>query len=172
MRERYYSLVVAGCEWRAMGLAEPAAMAEETFSLLDPGRDHTLRDLYAVMDKVVVRAYQRYSDNLSVLDRLRGSASMVGPRKHTDADDFLHALSSLRRADRELVQLRFWDDLSDDEAAEALGLNRDTVRGRLATAGTRYLAKLSRSHPDLAISDIEDTIRSIRPGVHRRFGGA
>ena len=39
---------------------------------------------------------------------------------------------------------------------------------RLATAGTRYLAKLTRSNPGLNLSDIADTLRSIKPGLYRR----
>jgi len=169
---RYRSLAVTACEWRAMGLADPEDMADEVFARLDPRSDHTLRDLYAAIEKVVLASYQRYAGSSSVLDRLRGTA-MIAPRaKRTPSDDFLNALSNLREGDRRLIQLRFWDDLDDDEAAEALGTTRDAVRERLARAGTRYLAKLGRSHPDLAISDIEDTLRSIKPGVHRRFGDA
>ncbi len=168
---RYRSLVVTACEWRAMGLAEPEAMADEVFGRLDPRKDHSLRDLYASIGKVVFASYQRYAGASSVLDRLRGGA-LIAPRpRRSPSDDFLAALSNLREHDRELIQLRFWDELSDEEAAEALGLTRDAVRERLAKAGTRYLSKLGRSHPDLAISDIEDTIRSIKPGIHRRFFG-
>jgi hypothetical protein len=171
MAARYRSLVVTACEWRAMGLAEPEAMADEVFDQLDLQKDLTLRDLYASIERVVFASYQRYADRFSMLDRLRGGA-MLSPRgKRSPSDDFLTALSNLRQHDRDLIQLRFWDELDDDEAAEALGLTREVVRERLARAGTRYLGKLGRSHPDLAISDIADTIRSIKPGVHRRFSG-
>ena len=152
-----------------MGLAEPEAMAEEVFARLDPRKDYTLRDLYASIDKVVFDSYQRYSDQFSLLDKLRGGAMITGRGTRNPAEHFLTALSNLRQADRRLIQMRFWDDLDDDEAAEALGLTREAVRERLAKAGTRYLSKLGRSHPDLNLSDIEDTIRSIKPGVHRRF---
>jgi hypothetical protein len=169
MAARYRSLVVAACEWRAMGLAEPSAMADEVFGRLDPRKDHDLRDLYKAIEIVVFASYQRFSETLSVLDRLRGGAT-IGRPKRNPADDFLLALSNLRQRDRTLIQMRFWDDLDDDEAAEALGLTREKIREQLANAGTKYLSKLSRSHPDLALSDIEDTIRSIKPGIHRRFG--
>jgi len=171
MAARYRSLVVAACEWRAMGLAEPEYMADEVFARLDPRSDHTLRDLYVAIDKVVLATYQRYAGASSILDHLRAGATLSPRAKRNPSDDFLAALSSLREQDRRLIQLRFWDDLDDDEAAEALGISRDAVRERLARAGTKYLAKLGRSHPDLAISDIEDTLRSIKPGVHRRFFG-
>ncbi len=172
LRERYSDLVVPACEWRAMGLADPHDMAEEVFARLDSSSGHSLKDLYASIDKVVLATYQRYAGATSVLDKLRSGMVLVGPRsKRTPADDFLEALSNLRGADRNLIQLRFWDDLDDAEAGEVLGLNVEGVRERLARAGTRYLGKLSRSHPDLALTDVEDTVRSIKPGVYRRFPG-
>lgn len=170
LRARYGDLVVNACEWRAIGVADPLDMAEEVFARLDAGSDHTLRDLYTRIDWVVRASYRRYSDGMSVLDRLRGGGTLAGPRsKRTPADDFLQALSNLRQSDRNLIQLRFWDELDDTEAGEVLGLTVEDVRARLARAGTRYLAKLARSHPDLALTDVEDTIRSIKPGGHGRF---
>jgi hypothetical protein len=170
LRVRYRQLVVTACEWRAMGLADPEDMAEEVFTRLDPRRDHGFRDLYGAIDAVVIASYQRYSDGVSIIDRLRGGVLIGGPTKRNPADDFLVALSRLRQADRDLIQMRFWDELDEAEAAEVIRATPEVARERLAKAGTRYLAKLSRTHPDLAISDIEDTIRSIKPGVHRRFG--
>lgn len=171
LRTRYQRLAVAACEWRAMGLADPLEMGDEVFLRLGPGTDFTLRDLYKAIDRVVIAAYQHHSDATSILDRLRGGVAIVGPRtKRSAADDFLDALSRLREADRKLIQLRFWDDLDDAEAGEVLGLTVESVRQRLARAGTRYLGKLSRSHPDLALTDVEDAIRSIKPGIYHRFG--
>lgn len=172
MASSYRDLAVTACEWRAVGVADPGAMADEVFVRLHPTADLDLRDLYKAIDEVVFLSYQRYSDQFSVLDRLRAGAALSGPRKRSPADDFLNALSNLHRADRELIQMRFWDDLDEAEAAEVLHITREVARERLARAGTRYLAKLSRSHPDLAISDVEDTVRSIKPGLHRRFPGS
>lgn len=152
-----------------MGLADPHEMAAEVFSLLDERRDHGLHDLYKAIDRVVVSSYQRYADQFSVLERLRGGLGS-GSNRRTPIDDFLVALSNLRRADRELLQLRFWDDLDEAEAAEVLGLTREQTRLRMANAGTKYLAKLAKRHPDLSLSDVVDTIRSIKPGIYRRFG--
>ena len=77
-------------------------------------------------------------------------------------------MSNLRSRDRALLQLRFWDELTEDEAADVLGLTIEQVRERLAKAGINYLGKLTRTHPDLALSDVVDTIKSIKPGIHRR----
>jgi hypothetical protein len=170
MAAEYHDLVVTACEWRAMGLADPHEMAAQVFDLLDERRDHTLRDLYKAIDKVVVSAYQSYSDKISILERFQMGALLGRSGPKTPADAFVKALSKLRGKDRELLQLRFWDDLDEVEAADVLGVNIETVRQRLATAGTRYLNKLTRSHPDLAISDVVDTLASIKPGIYRRYG--
>ena len=54
----YHDLVVTACEWRAMGLADPHQMAADVFAMLDERKDHTLRDLYQAIDKVVQAAYR------------------------------------------------------------------------------------------------------------------
>lgn len=166
----YHDLVVTACEWRAMGLADPHQMAADAFAMLDEHRDHTLRDLYRAIDKVVLAAYQNYSDKISIMDRLRMGAAFGSSGPRNPADEFLKALSNLRGKDRQLLQLRFWDDLDEAEAADVLGTSIEAVREHLARAGMRYLSKLTRSHPDLAISDIIDTLSSIKPGIYRRYG--
>jgi DNA-directed RNA polymerase specialized sigma24 family protein len=147
-------------------------MAADTFALLDERRDHTLRDLYRAIDKVVLDAYQNYSDKMSIMERLRMGAAFGSPGRRNPADEFLKALSNLRGKDRQLLQLRFWDDLDEAEAADVLGTSIEAVREHLAKAGMRYLGKLTRTHPDLAISDIIDTLSSIKPGIYRRYGAS
>lgn len=169
---KYHDLVVTACEWRAMGLADPHQMTADAFALLDERRDHDLRDLYHAIDKVVLAAYQNYAGRISILDRFRLGAALGSPGPRRPVDEFLKALSNLRGRDRQLLQLRFWDDLDEAEAAEVLGTSIEAVRVHLAKAGTRYLTKLTRSHPDLAISDIIDTLSSIKPGIYRRYGAA
>ena len=167
---QYHDLVVTACEWRAMGLADPEKMAETVFGALHQRGDHDLRDLYRAIEGVVLSAYQDYSDKVSIIERLQLGSLLGRPSPRTPADEFLRSLSNLRGKDRRLLQLRFWDELDEAEAAEVLGVSIEQVRESLAKAGMRYLAKLSRSHPDLAISDVVDTIASIKPGIHRRFG--
>jgi hypothetical protein len=170
MAAQYHDLVVTACEWRAMGLADPHEMAAEVFGLLDERRDQNLSNLYKAIDRVVLSSYQRYSDSINLIERLRLGAAL-GSRSapKNPADEFLKALSSLSGRDRQLLQLRFWDELDETEAAQVLGVSIEVVRQRLARAGIRYLKRVSRSHPDLAISDVIDTIASIKPGIYRRY---
>lgn len=171
LRDRYYDLAVASCEWRAIGIADPDAMANECFGILDPTKEQGLRHLFAAIDKVVTASYQRYAATQSLLDKLRSGATLTGPArgKRSPADDFLDALSRLKQSDRSLLQFQFWDELNDAEMAQVLRLGEAEIRDRLATAGVRYLAKLARTHPEVALSDVGDAVRSIKPGIHSRY---
>lgn len=168
LRARYGNLVVTACEWRAMDLAEPRAMADEVFARLQPARDHSLRDLYGAIDKVVLATYQRHSDSMTVLDKLRSGAARR-PERGPD-DDYRDALSSLREGDRRLLQLRFWDELDEEETREVLGLSVEGVRERTDRAGKRYLAKVSRRHPEVTLGDVVSLLEGLKPGHHHRFG--
>lgn len=167
LAERYRDLVVVACEWRAIGLADPQEMADEVFARLDERRHHSLADLYKAIDKVAMASFRRHAGKANVLNQFRIGLTTPAPER-SPADDLLRALSNLRSRDRALLQLRFWDELTEDEAADVLGLTIEQVRERLAQAGINYLGKLARTHPDLALSDVVDTIKSIKPGIHRR----
>ncbi|HQY98640.1 MAG TPA: sigma factor-like helix-turn-helix DNA-binding protein [Propionicimonas sp.] len=169
LRTQFHDLVVTACEWRAMGLADPHDMAAEVFSRLDERKDHGLQDLYKAIEKVVFVSFQRHAERSNLMERLRGGAFVERPTR-TPGDNFLKALSNLRGRDREILQYRFWDELTDAETAEVTGITVEQVRERLATAGTRYLAKLSGTDPGLNLSDIADTLRSIKPGIYGRYG--
>lgn len=169
MRAEYHDLVVTACEWRAIGLADPHDMAAEVFLRLDERKRHDLRSLYRAINQVVLAVYQRHSDSVSVLDRLRTGVAIDRPT-HTLADDALRALSNLRGRDHDLLQYRFWDELTDEETAEVTGWPVDKVRSLLAAAGTRYLAKLSGKHPDLNLTEVPQVLRDLKPGIYGRHG--
>ncbi|MFZ0530898.1 MAG: sigma factor-like helix-turn-helix DNA-binding protein [Propionicimonas sp.] len=169
LRARYRDLVVTACEWRAMGLADPHDMADLVFGHLDQRKDHDLRGLYKEIDQVVLLTYKQQAERTNLIDHLRSGAFGEPPRR-TAGDDFLKALSNLRDRDRRLLQYRFWDELTDDETAEVIGVGVEQVRDRLATAGTRYLAKLAGKHPDLNLADIAESLRGIKPGIYGRYG--
>lgn len=168
LRATYFSLAVASCEWRAYGIADPTAMANVAFATLDARKDQSLRQLFRAIDTAVADAYRRHAGTHSVLDRLRTGTTMGRPAQRTPEEDYRDALSRLRQADRALLQHRFWDDLNDAEMAEVLRLSQADVQDRLANAGVRYLAKLAKTHPEVALSDVGDVLRQIRPGENRR----
>ena len=59
--------------------------------------------------------------------------------------DLLAALAELSPADRAVVVLRYWEDLSVAQAAAVLGLKETTVRAR----ASRALARLRTRFPEL-----------------------
>lgn len=168
LAERYRGLVIVACEWRAMGLADPEAMADEVFARLGRASSRDLRDVYREIDRVVMASFRRHAEQVNPLDRLRDWDTLLAPPKRAPTNPVLKALSNLRARDREVLQLRFWDGLTEDEAAEVLGTTSEAVRRRVASAGDRLLARLSRSHPGASPGDIADVLASIKPGVRHR----
>ncbi|MCX5231444.1 SigE family RNA polymerase sigma factor [Streptomyces sp. NBC_00233] len=67
------------------------------------------------------------------------------PRIADQRDALMEALAALPVRQRAVVVLRYWDDLSVEETAHALGCSTGTVKSQ----ASRAMAKL-RSHPALA----------------------
>lgn len=72
-------------------------------------------------------------------------------RKTVDAQ-VLEALGQLRRADREILQLAAWDELSGPEIAAVLGIALPAVQQRISRAKKR-LARQLQSEPVSNISE-------------------
>ncbi len=70
------------------------------------------------------------------------SAILAGETRAT----LLNAVNALRDEDREVIGARYFLDLSEAEAAEALGIPRGTVKSRLSRA-------LGRLREQLAVTD-------------------
>ncbi|MCE1174634.1 MAG: hypothetical protein LWW77_08515 [Propionibacteriales bacterium] len=165
---RHRSLAVTACEWRAFGMADPERMADEVFQYLVGYDDPCFADFYAAVDEVVALTYARQAAKESTLDRLtRGmKVSRPGP-----VDAMLLELSNLRHKHRLLLQLRYWDGLTEAEAAEALRLTPERFAERQAKAETRFLAKVERRHPQLAGQPVGSLVASAKPGIHHRDVG-
>jgi hypothetical protein len=162
---RHRSLAVTACEWRAFGMADPERMADEVFQYLVGCDDPSFADFYAAVDEVVALTYARQAAKESTLDRLtRGmKVSRPGP---TDA--MLLVLSNLRHKHRLLLQLRYWDGLTEAETAEALQLTPERFAERQAKAEERFMAKATRRYPELAGRAVGPLVSSAKPGTHRR----
>lgn len=63
-------------------------------------------------------------------------------------DELGRALATLSPADRELLQLIAWEDLSPVDAARVLGIGRSAARVRLHRARRRLTAALESTHAD------------------------
>jgi RNA polymerase sigma-70 factor (ECF subfamily) len=81
-----------------------------------------------------------------------GSGSVPGPERDVIAAEqrleLLSALGTLRDEDREILGTRFLLDLSESEAADALGIPRGTVKSRTSRALGRLRAALGRGETE------------------------
>ncbi|WP_433340878.1 RNA polymerase sigma factor [Streptomyces sp. CA-253872] len=113
---------------------------------------------------------------LTVADHAEHVAGQVDDRHRIAA--MLTALGALRRAEREVLVLCLWENLSYTEAAIALGIPLGTVRSRLARARKRLaaltdaeLASRTRE-PDPRTRELASPARQTRgdhtPGLARR----
>jgi DNA-directed RNA polymerase specialized sigma24 family protein len=166
---RHRSLAVTACEWRAFELADPEQMADAVFDRLLPNPDPNLADFYAAVDEVVRLTFARHAAQASVLERLSSNLAITGHRAGTD--EFLQALSQLRTRHRLLLQLRHWDGLSEAEAAEALELDLTEFAERQAKAEARFIARVTKRHPELLNEDVGELVASAKPGKHTRQRG-
>ena len=170
-RDRYEALVVAACEWRAMQ-ADPEVLAGRVFtSLRDQPAAPDLHTAYRVLDKVVLDAYMESSNSRSVLDRLRGDRTPVpnAPKDTKEEAQLRDAVSRLRRRDRELLQMAYWDELGERELAEVLETDIETVVVRRERALASYQALVRRLSPSTDPAEPSRLFRSIKPGLRTRW---
>lgn len=78
-------------------------------------------------------------------ERLREELRRQLPvQQRKESGPFLEALAGLREADRELLMLIGWEDLTPSQAARALGISPRAARTRLHRARRRLRARLAK----------------------------
>lgn len=106
----------------------------------------------------------------SAQDLARSPFSLIADNQQ--ARLLLEALRRLPHELQELLELRFWEELTGPEIAEVLGIPEGTVRSRLSAAKERLergLAALASS-PDLlasTLSDLDGWARKLRTQMGR-----
>jgi hypothetical protein len=165
LRLEYRSLVITTCEWRTIGVSDPIELADQVFSALDRVGEPDLHDIYRHVDRVVLHAYQSYSDGLGVLQKLRDLGT-PGPARPVRT--MLNALSKLNTNDRALLQRRYWDELDVLELAESLRWPVERTVARLSRAEARFFAHARRGDPGLTQAGVPAVVTSLKPGQHTR----
>lgn len=100
--------------------------------------------LYTVAAHVLANQRRSSRRRAALTERLRhGLAEEPSPPDHTASIAVRDAVLGLRQTQRELVMLIHWDGFSIVEAAELLGLNPSTARGRYSAARDALRAALS-----------------------------
>lgn len=170
-RDRYQTLLVAACEWRAMH-TDPEPLANQVFdALARQDGPPSLRAAYQVLDTVVFDSYVRHSDGRSFLDKLRGQVAALpnAPQDSPAEAKLRDALTRLRRRDRELLQRSYWDELAESELAEIDAVEVAEIVRRREQALNNYRKLASRLSPDSDLGQATQLLRSLKPGLHNRW---
>jgi RNA polymerase sigma-70 factor, ECF subfamily len=134
----------------------------------DVPRDDPLPWLLAVARNVARndhRGRRRYEGLLRRLPEAQPSPPPAEPPDHAERADLRRALDALDEADRELLVLVAWDELTPTQAAQVVGCTPGTVRVRLHRARRRLAAELAqRSAPGGQISDESDPRKELHRG--------
>jgi RNA polymerase sigma factor (sigma-70 family) len=114
-----------------------------------PGDDQAaLGWLLATARRCLANHRRGQSRRLRATDALRASIRVAVDDPAEGPSGISRALADLTEADRELVTLVYWDDLSVELAAQVLGITPPAARKRLERARTRL-----RLHLQLSIAD-------------------
>jgi RNA polymerase sigma-70 factor (ECF subfamily) len=92
-------------------------------------------------------------------ERLRDELRQQLPVQQAGGSAFLEALARLGEADRELLMLIGWEELTPTQAAQALGISPRAARTRLHRARRRLRAQLAKqrsSNPRNAETEVEE----------------
>ena len=153
-REMYHAhsaQIQAYC-FRRLPVADANDAAADVFAIAwrrledAPTPDCHLPWLYGIARNVVSNTRRSHRRAARLDRRLRGLGTDTAPgpepeivRRETDAR-VLGALAKLRPVDREMIRLRTWEEISNQEIADAFGISIRAVESRL----TRARRKLSR----------------------------
>ena len=133
-----------------------------------PVHESALPWLYGLATNLLLKHWRRESRQVRALARLKGGwpedehdAAAVDARVDAQAlgGQLLAALARLPQADRDVLLLFAWEELSYEEVATALGIPEGTVRSRLNRARRSlraFLGDLDYAMPALGVATGKD----------------
>lgn len=144
-----YSLILTTCLRRLSDHKAAEDATAEVFRIAwergTAGQELSLPWLYGVARNVVGREYRR-SKRASLLLEEAVLAESVGVRATGDrALEVRTAVAELRAAERELLFMAYWEDLTPEEMAEIVGCSVPTLWVRLNRARKSLRRKLGGS---------------------------
>jgi len=131
---RYFERRVAVSEDAADLLAETMAIAWRRVANLPAEPERQRMWLFTIAAHVLANGLRSRRRAHRLSERLRHTMTASSAPDPSEAHAVRDAVLRLRDAHRELVMLIHWDGLTLVEAAELLGLNPSTARGRYAAA--------------------------------------
>jgi RNA polymerase sigma-70 factor (ECF subfamily) len=131
----YYPLILATCTRRLSSIHRAEEATQEVFRIAwqhEPKEDLSIGWLYATARNVVGNEYRRVARAAAAQSQLDAPLSTL--TDSTDGLDVRSAMNALRPADRELLYMAYWEDLSADEIGQILGKSSGAVWVRLTRA--------------------------------------
>lgn len=137
---------------RRVGLSHAEDVMAEVFIVAWRHRDkrpkRELPWLYGVARKVVSEHYRSQNRWEHLVDRIRQEhGQFVGFDDGPDITNVLGALAQLNDADREIILLIAWDELTPSEVAMIVGVSGSVLRMRLSRARRRLQRLMSQESP-------------------------
>jgi len=151
--DEHYDEVHAFCA-RRVGVDDADDAAAEVFAVawrrIDEVQSETARGwVFGVARKVVMNQWRAKSRRSRLVERVGGTAvrrsdgaDIVVVRRSQD-EAVLAVIEQLRPADREIIKLAAWEELSGPEIAQVLGISTQAAQQRLHRAKRRLAKRLS-----------------------------
>jgi len=160
----HYSLILTTVGRRLNDHSTAEDVTSEVFrvawSHYQTGGEMTLPWLYTVARNVVGNEYRRSTRSAALTVKAAGHADDVMDDRDDDAD-VRRAMMELREADREILFMAYWEDLSGAEIATILGCKVPTVWVRLNRARSAL-----RAHLDGPFNDAVEVLREKGAASH------
>ena len=154
----HYSLILATVGRRLSDHSTAEDVTSEVFrvawSHYQTGSELTLAWLYAAARNVVGNEYRRNLRSASLNEKVAAHATELLAAPDATGADVRRAMMKLRQADREILFMAYWEDLSGNEIAEILGCKVPTVWVRLNRARSAL-----RTHLDVPLNTAVDALR-------------
>ena len=161
---RHHAAVLRFVQRRVDDRERAEELAMDCFEIawrrFDPAAPFELPWLLQTARNLVGTSYRRRDRERSGLEQLAGVARERGGADDLERLEVRLAMEALRPAERDVLQLVYWDGLSADEAAEVLGCRTSAVWKRLSRARSALRKRLepeaaaSVRFPEKGVSDL------------------
>lgn len=135
---------------RRLGASEAEEVTSETFRIAFEQRQRFVDErggsarpwLYGIASNLIRRRHRSESRRMAALERIGPDRVGLDPEALVDdalvakaaAQRLPHAIASLDPAEREVLLLVAWEEMTEAQVADALGIPRGTVKSRLHRA--------------------------------------
>jgi RNA polymerase sigma factor (sigma-70 family) len=161
----HYSVILATLNRRLSDYGTAEDVASEVFRIAwshhQEGGQLGLAWLYTVARNLVGNEYRRAARSTALRLKAQSNVADAAEEPHDTGADTRRAMMKLREADREILFMAYWEDLSGSEIAEILGCKVPTVWVRL----NRARAAL-RTHLATPLTGAVDMLRDGGASVH------